>query len=32
MYNLKCLGSSYASLIESQAVESVEDVLDLALS
>ena len=32
MYDLKCLGSSDASLIESEAVESMEDVLDLALS
>jgi len=32
MYDLKCLGSSYASLIESEAVDSMEHILDLALS
>jgi hypothetical protein len=32
MYDLKCPGSSDASLIESEAVESMEDVLNLALS
>ena len=32
MYDLKCLGSSHASLIESEAVESMKYVLDLTLS
>jgi hypothetical protein len=32
MYDLKCLGSSHASLIESEAVEPMEHVLNLALS
>jgi len=32
MYNLKCLGSSHAGLIEREAVESMEHVLNLALS
>ena len=32
MYDLKCLGSSHASLVESEAVNSMEYVLDLALS
>jgi hypothetical protein len=32
MYDLKCLGSSDASLVESEAVEPAEHVLDLALS
>ena len=32
VYDLKCLGSSHASLIEGEAVDSTEDVLDLALS
>jgi hypothetical protein len=32
MYDLKCLRSSHASLIESEAVESMEHILDLALS
>jgi hypothetical protein len=32
MYDLKCLGSSHASLIESEAVESMEHILNLALS
>jgi len=32
MYDLKSLGSRHASLIESEAVDSMEYVLDLALS
>ena len=32
MYYLKCLSSSHASLIESEAVDPMEDVLNLALS
>ena len=32
MYNLKCLGSSHAGLIEGEALESMEHVLDLTLS
>ena len=32
MYDLKRLGSSHASLIESEAVEPMEHILDLALS
>ena len=32
MYDLKGLGSSHASLIESEAVESMEHILNLALS
>ena len=32
MYDLKCLGSSHASFIEREAVESTENILNLALS
>jgi hypothetical protein len=32
MYDLKCLSSSDASLVESEAVEPAEHVLGLALS
>ena len=32
MYDLKSLGSRHASLIESEAVDPMEHVLDLALS
>jgi hypothetical protein len=32
MHNLKRLSSSHASLIESEAVESMEHIFDLALS
>jgi hypothetical protein len=32
MYDLKCLGSSHASLIESEPVESMKHILDLTLS
>jgi len=32
MYDLKCLGSSHASFIERETVESTENILDLALS
>ena len=32
MYDLKGLGSSHASLIESEAVESMKHILNLALS
>jgi hypothetical protein len=32
MYDLKGLGSGHVSLIESQAVDSMEHVFDLALS
>ena len=32
MYDLKCLGSSHASFIDREAVQSVENVLNLALS